>query len=107
MMVGARTPRDGVEQTYFFPDSQRLAILRELAPNGLLAFGEDLDAFVAWFNTGPFQFIKTGGSEFRVSRPLSQSEDDRLRKQYYALNPIGQKAWEAVLQAILQQLRTS
>jgi hypothetical protein len=36
---------------------------------------------------------------------LTDSERERLREQHYVLNDLGRKAWDAVLRAVLEQLR--
>jgi hypothetical protein len=105
ILVGTNERPDGAD--YFLPDEDHLRVIRELQRNGLVTLGENLDEFLPWIKDGPFVpvYRLEGLRHFRASRALTGTEENRLRKQYYALNELGHKAWDAVLRAILEQLR--
>lgn len=97
---------DEKHQRYFIPEARTLDTVRELARNGLVSYREDLEEFVIWLGTGPFRRSKDTPAYITLTRELTESERKRFRKQQYVLTDLGRKAWDAVLQAVLEQLRS-
>jgi hypothetical protein len=100
----SKSSQDG-RKSYFIDKDARIRAIQELAANGLLEVGEDLDRFLSWIHSERFERLSTQGiQEFRPVSPLSPDEERRLRDQYFRLNELGVKAWDAINEAILQQL---
>lgn len=105
--TGSANP-DG-QNAFFMPDEATLRAIRELAKNGLIDYAEDLDTFLAWIGSPLFRFEtsrwQSDDRRFYATRPLSPTELARVKNQSYILNALGKKAWQTVLDAVLEQLR--
>lgn len=89
---------------YSLPDDKRLRAIRQLAANGLVEFKEDFDPFLQWIRSSKFRRVSSSNN-FVPTSPLTTAEKQRLAEQEYVLNDLGKKAWQAILDAVLQQLR--
>jgi hypothetical protein len=94
--------REPIGERYYFSALRQLRVISELKDNNLLEFGEDWDEFMAWIYSGRF---RVEGDLLVPNQPLSEKDISRLQEQYYKLNKLGLEAWQAVLDAILKQLR--
>jgi hypothetical protein len=109
ILVGSGKDPQG-NPTFVYPEEKRVRAARELAANGLVEFKEDIDAFFKWIESDRFRrtspYGRSDSRDFVPTSPLSPAEELRLKDQYYKLNDLGRKAWQAVLDAVLEQLRT-
>jgi hypothetical protein len=109
ILVGESLIEDGI-QTYFLPDNNRLELIFELNDNDLIEFGEDLDDFDSWIRSDLFELtisdIFDASQTFRPTKPLSLSEQKRLKEQHYRLNKLGLQAWNTVLDVVIEQLQS-
>lgn len=108
ILIGSGKDPDG-NTTYFYPEENRVQAARELAANGLVEFKEDIDGFFKWIKSDRFRrtspYGRSDSRSFAPTSPLTPTEELRLKEQYYKLNDLGKKAWQAVLEAVLEQLR--
>jgi len=99
----------GPSDTFSIPDEKNLKVIKELQAHGLVDSAEDIDGFLAWVYGGRFHFQPNrsdlGHQTFQPTTPLLPPETDRLNRQSYKLNSLGKMAWQAVLDAVLEQLR--
>lgn len=97
------------DDKFTIPIAEQLKVIRELEKNGLIDYEEDLDGFFTWIQSPLFEVVSTKWDykvqSFKPVRPLLPEELERLKKQSYYLNALGKKAWQAVLNAVLEQLR--
>lgn len=109
LLVSKFEPRPG-EKRFSLVPADEFDRIRELAEKGLVEYGEDLDNFLEWIQSDLFLQESGGLSKhytFWPKRDLSSAESARLNEQHYRLTDLGQSAWEAVLAAIIEQLRVS
>lgn len=106
--IFAHSPSRGDGETYYaVPNKKVRTALRELSDASLISFRENLDDFMRWFDSDTFESVDARVSDFdeyRATRPLSDGERERLKRQSYALTSSGKQAWEIILEAILLQL---
>lgn len=86
--------------------ASRTKALRELTQRKLMDYRpESHDTFDAWVRTlGPISTFESGGEpaeRLTPSRPLSSDEEKRLQDQQFYLSPLGKKAYNVILEVVV------
>lgn len=113
-LVGEGHQESADHFTYFLPGPGFTNILDELAKHGLVKFDVDPQSFDTLVHQLPLK--ETGGTtgrgerltvEYTTTRPLTPEEQAQLFKQMYQLTDLGKRAFDSVVSAVVQQLRSS
>jgi hypothetical protein len=109
VLVGLGDRRRG-ENAYTLPPRSALNALLELEARGLIEFREDLGAFLEFFQKLPLKRETESVSDrdrFLVVGPITSQQREQLDSQVYFLTDLGHQAYEAVVDAIADQLAAS
>ena len=100
-LVGTYRPLNGPTE-YFLPSSEEEAPLLELERQGLLQFTVPYWEFQKFVRSLP---LEVNGARLS-GQPLDGELEKRLFEQGYELTPLGQKAFELVIQAVASELKS-
>lgn len=92
------------------PGETETRVLEELRAKKLLAFSKDPVAyrqFVAGLPLAPLEYGAADRREYRLNRPPTPQEQQRLEAQTYSLIPLGLKAFDLIVQVIRSGLEES
>ena len=106
-MILLSTGEQDAVSTFALPSQSVLGALTELESKNMIRFREKLGSFMSFFRALPMRQIE-GAPErttYAPTRSLSDTEVKRLNGQGYELTDTGRKATEAIVQAVVEQLR--
>ena len=103
------TGNDSKNRQFFtLCNDNELKTLYELESKGLIVFREPLAGFMSFFFSLPIkkdESIQADFPSFKIKGEISELDLVRLRNQGYSLTSLGRKAVDAILAAIVEELK--